>query len=116
MARYLIEVPHDHLTEEYASNERKYKEPRTHLHEGTGYRAQPTMQPTMGLPGGTMRMLLFVRIERQTETVTLRNVAGMEVPPFLLWFCAFASSTSSLWSSSTFPFLSAASKAFMVGP
>jgi hypothetical protein len=37
------------------------------------------------------------------------------VPPFLLWFCAFASSTSPLWSSSAFPFFSAASKAFMVG-
>jgi hypothetical protein len=36
------------------------------------------------------------RVERQTETVTLRKVAGMEVPPFVLWFCAFASSTSCL--------------------
>jgi hypothetical protein len=31
-------------------------------------------------------------------------------------FCAFASSKSCLWSSSTFPLFSAASNAFMVGP
>jgi hypothetical protein len=53
---------------------------------------------------------------RQTETVTRRNVAGMETPLLLLWFCAFAKSKSCLRSSSAFPFFSAASNAFMVGP
>jgi hypothetical protein len=64
----------------------------------------------------------FAGLERQGRwatqrlTVTRKNVAGMEVPPFLLWFCMFANSTSWLWSSATFPFFSAASKAFIVGP
>ena len=51
----------------------------------------------------------------QRETVTRKNVAGMEVP-FVLLFCAFASSKSWLWRSSTFPLFSAASKAFIIVP
>ena len=48
-------------------------------------------------------------------TVTRMNVAEMRVPPFVLLFCAFAMSTSWLWSSFTLPLFSAASTAFMVG-
>jgi acetyl esterase/lipase len=52
----------------------------------------------------------------QRETVTRIKVAGMEVLPSVLLFWACASSTSWPWSSFTFPFFSAASNAFMVGP
>ena len=52
----------------------------------------------------------------QRLTVTRKKVAGIEVLPSVLLFCAFASSKSCLWSSSAFPFFWAASTAFMVGP
>ena len=55
--------------------------------------------------------------QRHSETVTRRKVAGMDVPPLpLLVFCAFARPTSCWWRSSTLPFFSAASYAFIVGP
>lgn len=52
----------------------------------------------------------------QRLTVTRRKVAAIEVPPSVLVFCDLTSSTSSACSSTTFPFFSAASKAFIVGP
>ena len=51
-----------------------------------------------------------------SNSSTSKNVAGIDVPPFLLWFSDFASSTSWLCSSSVFPFFLATSKAFIVGP
>ena len=43
------------------------------------------------------------------ETVTRRNVAGIELPPSVAVFWDFASSKSWLWRSSTFPLMAAAS-------
>jgi hypothetical protein len=54
---------------------------------------------------------------RQSETVTRKNVAGMEVMSLReLLFCALNRSSSCLCRSATRPLLFAASKAFMVGP
>ena len=60
--------------------------------------------------------LLIISYRAQRLTVTRKKVAGIEVPPSSLVFCAFASTKSCLWSSSTFPLFSAASYAFIVGP
>ena len=73
------------------------------------------------LPLGLSALAFFIDFTRhsdcpQTQTVTRRKVAGMMVPPLLSLFCALASSRSWLWSSSSFLFFSAASKAFIVGP
>ena len=43
------------------------------------------------------------RHELQRLTVTRKKVAGIEVLPSVLLFCAFASSKSWLWRSSTLP-------------
>lgn len=52
-----------------------------------------------------------------TRTVTRRNEAGIVVVSLVLaWFCRLNSRSSSFRSSSAFPVLAAASKAFMVGP
>lgn len=54
---------------------------------------------------------------RHTETVTRKNVAGMEVMSLReLLFCALTRSSSCLCRSAMRPLFSAASKAFMVGP
>jgi len=53
----------------------------------------------------------------QTETVTRRKVAGMEVASSLgLWFWALKSASSSACRSASRPLAAAASKAFIVGP
>ena len=67
------------------------------------------------------RALTEARKERdtslvQTETVTRKNVAGIDTPPPAFWFCDFASSHNCRCNSSTLSFFSAASNAFIVGP
>src|SRR5258705_377113 len=53
----------------------------------------------------------------QTATVTRRNVAATDVLPFVaLWLWLWNSASSSRDSSASFPFFSAASNAFIVGP
>jgi hypothetical protein len=71
--------------------------------------------PTAPTKIGAIWDLAVKKID-QRLTLTRKKVAGIEVPPSVLVFCAFASSKSCLWSSSTFPLFSAASNAFMVGP
>lgn len=68
--------------------------------------------------GLNVRGEMRVRAEtRQSVTVTRKNVAGMEVMSLReLLFCVLNRSSSCLCRSATRPLLSAASKAFMVGP
>ena len=57
------------------------------------------------------------RVNPYFETVTRRNVAGIEVAsPVRLSFCALKSASSSAYSSASLPVPAADSKAFIVGP
>jgi hypothetical protein len=59
----------------------------------------------------------FVAVAGHVETVTRKNVAGIEVVPLLgLAFCALNSASSSACSSPLRPSAAAASNAFIVGP
>ena len=61
--------------------------------------------------------LRFLAVAGHVETVTCKNVAGIEVASLLgLAFCALNSASSSACSSPTRPSAAAASNAFIVGP
>ena len=79
--------------------------------------AKRAVAVALRLPAARSARIFAAKSGGQTKTVTRKNVAGIDVASGRgLWFWRLNRSSSSFCKPAAPPFLSAASKAFIVGP